>query len=62
MEDRSEYLPDADGREITSSIAEHEVLLSFNSDWMAEAFGEWWYNFGSKTWAEWAVHNEEHFK
>lgn len=24
------------------SIPENEVLLSFNSDWMAEAFESWW--------------------
>lgn len=29
-------------RELIHHIPEHQVLLTFNSDWMAECFENWW--------------------
>lgn len=29
--------------EVTHQLAEHQVLLSFNSDDVAQRFREWWY-------------------
>lgn len=33
-------------REFTRSLAEHEILLSFNSDADAERFDSWWRTIG----------------
>ena len=33
-------------KETTVSIPEHEILLSFNSDWQAEKFWDWWDEIG----------------
>lgn len=44
-------------REITRSIHEHEVFLSFNSDWMSEAFYDWWHEIGEKSFIEFANKN-----
>lgn len=58
--EQSECDPDL-GREICTSVPEHEVLLSFNSDWMAEAFESWWHRVGRKSWLRWVKDNQEEF-
>ncbi len=55
-----EYSPSL-GREVHSSVPEHEILLSFNSDWMAEAFDAWWRERGEKQWVRWVKMNEGEF-
>jgi hypothetical protein len=32
--------------EVRYDIASHEVLLSFNSDYQAEMFLDWWHDWG----------------
>jgi hypothetical protein len=56
MSSDEDYSPSL-GREIHSSLPEHEILLSFNSDWMAEAFDEWWALAGHVAWLEWVKKN-----
>jgi hypothetical protein len=46
------YIPDTP-RQRTTSVAEHEVLLSFNDDSDAERFENWWRGHGKHYWLEW---------
>lgn len=34
------------------SVPDHQFLLSFNSDWMSSAFGDWWYEEGREAFLE----------
>lgn len=46
-------------RETQVSIPEHEILLSFNDDDMAESFHEWWYAVGETQFIQFYNKNEE---
>jgi hypothetical protein len=46
-------------REKTISIAEHEVLLSFNRDQDAEAFTFWWSTKGKADLSQWCLENND---
>lgn len=39
-------------REITTSLGEHDILLSFNNDDTAEMFSDWWYTVGQNMFAK----------
>lgn len=40
-------------QEYHASVAEHEILLSFNADEDAIAFYDWWNTRGSNQWLAW---------
>lgn len=40
--------------EVSRSIHDHEVFISFNSDWMAEAFYDWWADIGRDSFIKFA--------
>jgi len=61
MDGEEDYSPSI-GREVHSSVPEHEILLSFNDDWMAEAFDVWWRKQGEKQWLKWVQKNEGDFQ
>ena len=42
-------------REITYSVAEHQILLEFNGDVDAEMFNDWWNTDGFKLFEKWAT-------
>lgn len=44
----------SEDRELTLSIPEHQVLLSFVNDSDAELFSEWWNTEGWKRFKVWA--------
>lgn len=41
-------------------LPEHEVLVSFNSDWMAEAFSDWWGAIGQLKFIDWVGKELDH--
>lgn len=49
-------------QEIFRRLAEHEVFLSFTDDIGAEAFQDWWYNFGAELFGQWYEENKELFE
>jgi hypothetical protein len=61
MSSDEDYSPSL-GREVHSSVPEHEILLSFNDDWMAEAFNVWWRERGEEQWTKWVKMNEVEFQ
>lgn len=48
-------------RETTVTLAEHEVLMTFNCDWMSEAFEDWMASTGKKNFIEWCK-KHSHYK
>jgi hypothetical protein len=49
-------------RETTLYIAEHEVMLAFNSDWQAEAFEDWFESVGRVRFAAWLEENNKDYQ
>lgn len=47
-------------RDVRYSVAEHEILISFNNDDGAYAFHEWWNSVGQKQFVDW-VKKEDRF-
>lgn len=45
-------------QEFSVSLAEHEVLLSFNDDEHAESFGYWWQQQGLNDFAHYLLDNK----
>lgn len=39
---------------IQHDLPTHQVLLSMNSDWIAEAFIDWWHSKGRAQFIKWA--------
>ena len=46
---------------IEKHLADHEILLSFQDDWMAEAFDAWFWSHGFVLFDKWARDNKEKF-
>ncbi len=46
-------------KEIVRSIHEHEIFLSFNEDWMAMAFDDWFRNEGREEFANFCAREYE---
>ena len=58
MDNPENYNPDMRDQ-FVRDVAEHEVLLSFNSDEHAYAFNDWWLMKGSQQFVDW-VRDERH--
>ena len=48
-------------REIVTSVPEHQILFSFNSDCDAETFYDWWLDEGEKAFLVWKEPPPEEF-
>jgi hypothetical protein len=48
--------------EVDFHVAEHQTLLSFNSDWQSEAFQDWLSSEGMKRFAAWLKNNKEKYQ
>lgn len=53
-----------DRREVEAhlSVAEHEIYLSFNSDWHAAAFMDWLHESGFDKFKKWAEGHTERYR
>lgn len=47
------------GYEITTRIPDHQILLSFTSDWQATAFIDWFNQEGRLVFQDWISENIE---
>jgi hypothetical protein len=48
-------------REAHHSVAEHEILISFNNDSAATAFSDWWQDHGAAEFHKWAQLNKRDY-
>jgi hypothetical protein len=48
--------------EIKFRVAEHQTLLSFNSDWQSEAFEDWLHAEGMNQFVSWLNQNREDYQ
>lgn len=52
----------SDTRELRRPVAEHEIVFSFASDWIAEAFSDWWAGAGRELFANYADAHEGDYR
>lgn len=57
--DRKPFTDVSMPRQVTYSVAEHEILLSFNGDDDAVAFADWWNSEGTFLFRAWHDKREE---
>lgn len=48
--------------EFCARVAEHELFLSFNSDWQAAAFADWFADEGLRAFRRWAASNKSEYQ
>ena len=49
-------------RELTTNVAEHEIMLSFVNDSDAEMFSDWWNSKGLEAFMKWAEKNADKYQ